>query len=117
MAGLARARGEGRIGGASAKLPERILEFGRKLGTKPGARASGMSVAGFIKAVKQRRRRNWVSEQNHQQSAPQVDMPRCAVAQTFCRYCGKTEWEIGVSGGQEIGFCNGLDLSPGIPKP
>ena len=52
MAGLARARGEGRIGGASAKhLPERILEFA-KLGTKPGARASGMSVAGFIKAVK-----------------------------------------------------------------
>ena len=57
MAGLARARGEGRIGGASAKhLPEKILEFA-KLGTKPGARASGMSVAGFIKAVKRAKER------------------------------------------------------------
>lgn len=52
MAGLARARGEGRIGGATPKHPpEKIMEWA-KLGTKPGSRAAGMSVPGFIKAVR-----------------------------------------------------------------
>lgn len=52
IAGLARAAAEGRKGGTVAKhTDEAILKFNR-LGTKPGARAAGMSVPGFIKAVK-----------------------------------------------------------------
>jgi DNA invertase Pin-like site-specific DNA recombinase len=50
MAGLARARSEGRVGGAARKhTSDAILEFA-KLGTKPGARAAGLTVSGFIKA-------------------------------------------------------------------
>lgn len=57
MAGLARARAEGRRGGAKAKhTDEEILEFA-KMGTKPGARAAGMSVPGFIKAKERAIRR------------------------------------------------------------
>lgn len=62
MAGLARARAEGRPGGATAKHShEAILEFS-KLGLKPGARAAGMSVPGFIKA--RDRARAWKEQQN-----------------------------------------------------
>lgn len=51
MAGLARAKALGRVGGRAARYShEQILEFAR-LGTKPGARAANMSVAGFLKAV------------------------------------------------------------------
>jgi DNA invertase Pin-like site-specific DNA recombinase len=60
MAGLARARAEGRMGGATAKHShEKILEFA-KLGLKPGARAAGMSVPGFIKA--RDRAKAWAAE-------------------------------------------------------
>jgi len=49
-AGLKSARERGRVGGTVAKWSdEQILEFAA-LGTKPGARAAGMSVPGFIKA-------------------------------------------------------------------
>ena len=59
-AGLERARGEGRVGGMVAKhKPEAVLEFA-KLGTRPGARAAGMSVPGFIKALA--RARKWFAE-------------------------------------------------------
>ena len=44
--------------------------------------------------VTSRRRHEWVY--------PDAPSPR------LCRYCGKTEWEIGVSS-QEIGFCNGFE--------
>lgn len=60
-AGLARAKAEGRLGGATARhTHEQILEFA-KLGTKPGARAAKMSVPGFIKA--KQRAIKWKGEQ------------------------------------------------------
>lgn len=59
MAGLARARAEGRPGGRTAKHPPaKILEFA-KLGLKPGARAANLSVPGFIKA--RDRARAWLA--------------------------------------------------------
>lgn len=64
MAGLARARSEGRLGGATARHGHpAILEFA-KLGLKPGARAAGMSVPGFIKA--RDRATAWKALQNGQ---------------------------------------------------
>lgn len=57
MAGLARAKAEGRGGGATARHTDRqILEFA-KLGMRPGAKAAGMSNSGFQKAVKRARER------------------------------------------------------------
>lgn len=59
-AGLARAKAEGRLGGATAKHShEAILEF-LKLGFRKGAAAAGMSVPGFQKAVG--RARKWDAE-------------------------------------------------------
>lgn len=50
-AGLARAKSEGRNGGATAKHDHQtILEFA-KLGIRPGARKAGLSVPGFQKAL------------------------------------------------------------------
>jgi len=60
IAGLARAAAEGRKGGTKAKHPpEKIMEWA-KLGTKPGARAAGMSTPGFIKAVKRAREKLYI---------------------------------------------------------
>lgn len=61
MAGLARARAEGRRGGAKAKHSDAAILAFAKMGTKPGARAAGMSVPGFIKA-KERAMRSLVAE-------------------------------------------------------
>lgn len=59
-AGLERARSEGRRGGSTPKHGhDAILEFA-KLGQRPGARAAGMSVPGFIKALA--RARKWFAE-------------------------------------------------------
>lgn len=53
IAGLARARAEGRKGGTAPKHPDAtILEWFNTLGTKQGAKAAKMSVPGFNKAVK-----------------------------------------------------------------
>ena len=60
-AGLARAAAEGRLGGATPKHSHpAILEFA-KLGIRPGAKAAGMSVPGFQKALI--RARKWQAEQ------------------------------------------------------
>ena len=60
-AGLARAKAEGRLGGATAKHSHTvILEFA-KLGIRPGARKAGLSVPGFQKALI--RARKWFAEQ------------------------------------------------------
>jgi DNA invertase Pin-like site-specific DNA recombinase len=56
-AGLARAKAEGRLGGATAKHSDpAILEFA-KLGIRPGARAADLSIPGFQKAVVRARKR------------------------------------------------------------
>lgn len=56
MAGLARARAEGRIGGTVARhTHEKILQFA-SLGTIKGAKAAGMSKPGFIKALDRARK-------------------------------------------------------------
>jgi len=57
IAGLARAAAEGRKGGTVAKHSDEAILNWAKLGTKPGARAAGMSTPGFIKAVKRARER------------------------------------------------------------
>lgn len=57
IAGLARAAAEGRKGGTVAKHQDKDILTWAKLGTKPGARAAGMSTPGFIKAVKRARER------------------------------------------------------------
>jgi DNA invertase Pin-like site-specific DNA recombinase len=60
IAGLARARAEGRKGGTVARhSDEAILEWA-KLGTKPGSRAAKMSVPGFIKAVQRAREKLYI---------------------------------------------------------
>ncbi len=56
-AGLARAKAEGRLGGSVAKhSDEAILEF-VKLGFRKGAKAAGLSMPGFQKAVARARKR------------------------------------------------------------
>lgn len=66
-AGLARAKAEGRLGGATARhTHDQILEFA-KLGTKPGARAAKMSVPGFIKA--KQRAIKWKAEKEAKRRA------------------------------------------------
>lgn len=61
-AGLARAKAEGRLGGATAKHShEAILEFA-KLGIRPGARAAKLSIPGFQKALVRARR--WKAERD-----------------------------------------------------
>jgi DNA invertase Pin-like site-specific DNA recombinase len=57
IAGLARAAAEGRKGGIKAKHEDEAILRWAKLGTKPGSRAAGMSVPGFIKALKRARER------------------------------------------------------------
>jgi DNA invertase Pin-like site-specific DNA recombinase len=57
IAGLARAAAEGRKGGTVAKHSDEAILNWAKLGTKPGARAAGMSTPGFIKAVKRAKER------------------------------------------------------------
>lgn len=51
MAGLKAARARGKVGGRAQKHSDEIVLKAKKLGTKPGARSLGMSVAGFVKAV------------------------------------------------------------------
>ena len=65
-AGLARAKAEGRLGGATAKHDHAaILEFA-KLGIRPGAKAARLSVPGFQKALI--RARKWKAERDGQKS-------------------------------------------------
>jgi DNA invertase Pin-like site-specific DNA recombinase len=61
-AGLARAKAEGRLGGATAKWShQEILDFA-KLGIRPGAKAAKLSVPGFQKALI--RARKWKAEKD-----------------------------------------------------
>lgn len=65
-AGLARAKAEGRLGGATAKHSHQaILDFA-KLGIRPGAKAAKMSVPGFQKALI--RARKWQAERDGQKA-------------------------------------------------
>lgn len=52
LAGLAAAKARGKGGGATAKhAPEAVLKAA-KLGVRPGAKELGMSVSGFVKALR-----------------------------------------------------------------
>lgn len=65
-AGLARAKAEGRLGGATAKHShEAILAFAAQ-GIRPGARAAGLSVPGFQKAYA--RAKKWRAERQAKRS-------------------------------------------------
>lgn len=66
-AGLARAAAEGRLGGATPKHKHpAVLEFA-KLGVRPGAKAAGLSVPGFQKALI--RARKWFAQQEVERRA------------------------------------------------
>lgn len=66
-AGLARAKAEGRLGGATAKHSHAaILEYA-KLGIRPGARRADLSVPGFQKALI--RARKWFAQQEVERRA------------------------------------------------
>lgn len=68
-AGLARAKAEGRLGGATAKHSHAaILEFAKE-GIRPGARAAGLSVPGFQKALI--RARKWIAQKEVRRRAKQ----------------------------------------------
>jgi DNA invertase Pin-like site-specific DNA recombinase len=64
LAGLARAKREGRVGGTKPRWPDDAVLKAAKLGTRPGARKLGYSVAGFLKAVERVKR-------NQQEATPQ----------------------------------------------
>lgn len=61
-AGLAAARARGRVGGRKPQHTLAQLEEAAELGTRPGARHLGMTVAGFVKALERERARAAVAE-------------------------------------------------------
>ncbi len=55
LAGLAAAKARGKGGGATAKHSREAVLAAAKLGVRPGAKELGMSVSGFVKALKRAR--------------------------------------------------------------
>ncbi len=56
MAGLARAKKEGRTGGTKPRYPDDAILKAAKLGVREGARKLGYSVTGFMKAIERVKR-------------------------------------------------------------
>lgn len=52
MAGLAAAKARGKAGGAAPRHEAEVILHAARLGVRPGAKELGMSVSGFVKAIR-----------------------------------------------------------------